>query len=59
MSIQPKLNDYESAIANAKVSVTAIWKHLEILEAIADDPTEVKKWSRRFWDELSKCELVP
>jgi hypothetical protein len=35
-----KLNDYKPETAHVKVSVAAMRKHLEALEAVADDPAK-------------------
>ncbi len=57
LSDLPRLNTYDPKYANAKVSVQAMWKHLEALEAIADDPAKVKAWGEGVWLELQKCEV--
>jgi hypothetical protein len=59
MSAEPKLNDYEPGLANAKVSVAAMWKRLEALESVAEDPVKVKAWAKQVWNELGKCEVAP
>lgn len=45
-------------LANAKVPVAALWKHLEDLEAVADDPAKVREWAGKVHDELGKCKAV-
>ncbi|MBM4275388.1 MAG: hypothetical protein FJ134_13145 [Deltaproteobacteria bacterium] len=35
----------------------ALWKQLEALVAVADDPLKVKEWAGKIHDELGKCEV--
>jgi hypothetical protein len=35
-----------------------MWKRLEALEVVADDPAKVKKWGEGAWLELQKCQVV-
>lgn len=55
--VSPKLNDYDPKYANAKVSVVALWKHLEDLKAKASDPVKVKNWARKIYFEVLKCKV--
>lgn len=50
-----KISDCRPDLANAKVSVVAMWEHLNTLNEVADDPAKVKKWGRQIWKELSEC----
>jgi hypothetical protein len=54
----PKLNDYSPESINVKISMGAMVKRLKALEALADDPGQVKKWINRTWQEAMKCEIV-
>lgn len=58
LAAPPELNAYDPKYANAKISVAALWEHLEALEAIADDPAKVKAWAEKIHDELGKCEAA-
>lgn len=51
-----KLNHYTPGLANAKVSLKAMWGYLEDLELVADDPAKVSAWAEIIHDELEKCE---
>lgn len=53
----PKLNFYDSQYANAKVAMAPFWKHLEALDAVANDPDKVKAWGENLWSELAKCQV--
>ncbi len=44
--------------AHARVSALAVYEKLETLDARADNPVEVRKWSERFWLELQECRVV-
>ncbi len=58
-SQQPsKLSTYAPQSANVKVSVAAMWKHLEALDAVTNDPAKVKAWGEKVWRELQGCEVV-
>jgi hypothetical protein len=50
-----KLNHYTPGLANAKVSLKAMWGYLEDLELAADDPAKVSAWAEMIHDELEKC----
>ena len=54
----PKLNDYTPGLATAKVSVAALWCHLEALEAIANDPAKVKNWGEKIFKEIQACQVA-
>jgi hypothetical protein len=53
-----KLNHYTPDLANAKVSLKAMWGYLEDLELVADDPAKVSEWAEKIHDELEKCEAA-
>jgi hypothetical protein len=54
----PKLSAYEPGIANAKISIVSLWKHIEALDAIANDPAKVKEWAVKIHDEIQQCQVA-
>ncbi len=52
-----KLSDYTPDLANAKISVAALWECLEDLETMADDPVKVKKWIKKIHAQILKCRV--
>jgi hypothetical protein len=50
-----KLSAYAPSIANAKVSVISLWKHLEELENMVDDPDQLHQRDMKIHDELQEC----
>lgn len=54
----PKLSTYTPGLANAKVSLKAMWGYLEDLELAANDPAKVSAWAEMIHDELQKCEAA-
>lgn len=55
---KPKLCDYAHTSVNAKISGDALWKHLLDLQDAANDPTKVKEWADKIWDEFVECRVM-
>lgn len=51
------ISDYTPEAANAKISVLALWKHLEDLDAVSHDPAAVKAWSEKIFKEVQLCQV--
>lgn len=54
-----KLSEGPPNTAHIRVSLAVMWKRLEALDAIVNDPAKVKKWSDQTWRALDKCQVVP
>lgn len=53
---EPELKDPSWAKVN--VSATALQKHLEDLETMADNPAKVREWAGKVYGELQECQAV-
>jgi hypothetical protein len=53
-----KLSDYTPGLANAKVSIIALWRALDRLGDVANDPDGVGQWITDFHDEIQKCQVA-
>jgi len=54
-----KLREGPPQTAHVRVSMVVIWRRLAALEALADNPAEVKKWSDQTRRELNNCYVTP
>jgi hypothetical protein len=54
----PELSAYEPGIANAKISIVSLWKHLEVLDTIINDSSKIAKWGENILAELWKCQVA-
>jgi hypothetical protein len=54
-----KLREGPPQTSHLRVSMVVMWRRLAALEALADNPAEIKIWSEQTRRELNKCHVTP